>query len=126
MAPGRLHFATFASAFAARVLSKHNRQSDEGKALRALREIRVRAAPSWASAEVELTFWFILDDVTADAADTSRRHLETWLGLLRPQGRFNSVNGMLVTLDDLTARDYVESDQLDLDHLSVPATPLAG
>jgi hypothetical protein len=28
------------------------------------------------------------------------------------------VNGVVMTLDDLTARDYVESDPLDLDHLS--------
>jgi hypothetical protein len=33
-------------------------------------------------------------------------------------GRFTDVDGVVVTLDDLTARDYVESDPLDLDHLS--------
>jgi hypothetical protein len=30
------------------------------------------------------------------------------------------VEGAVVTLDDMTARDYVESDPLDLDHLSGP------
>ena len=33
-------------------------------------------------------------------------------------GRFVRVDGVVQTLDDLTARDYVESDPLDLDHLS--------
>lgn len=29
-----------------------------------------------------------------------------------------SIDGLVQTLDELTARDYVESDPLDLDHLS--------
>ena len=32
--------------------------------------------------------------------------------------RFVRVDGVVLTLDDLTARDFVESDPLDLDHLS--------
>ena len=34
---------------------RHNRQTDEGAHLRALREIRVRAAPSWDDTEVQLS-----------------------------------------------------------------------
>ena len=37
---------------------------------------------------------------------------------MTPGGRFRSVDGVITSLDDLTARDYVESDPLDLDHLS--------
>jgi hypothetical protein len=37
---------------------------------------------------------------------------------VRPEGRLRSVEGVVTSLDDLTARDYVESDPLDLDHLS--------
>jgi hypothetical protein len=33
-------------------------------------------------------------------------------------GRFTEVDGAVLTLDDLTAREYVESDPLDVDHLS--------
>lgn len=46
--------------------------------------------------------------------------LVQWLTLVQPCGRFCTVEGEVVTLADLTAKDYVESDSLDLDHLSDP------
>jgi len=39
-----------------RLQEKHDKQSPEGEALRALREIRVTASPSWDASEVTLTF----------------------------------------------------------------------
>lgn len=102
-----------------RLASKHGKKSEEGRALRALREIRVRAAPSWQAEDVEILFLFIRaeDEPDFEAADW-HEHLDAWLKLVQPQGRFVSVDGLVQTLDDLTARDYVESDALDLDHLS--------
>ncbi|HEY9599662.1 MAG TPA: hypothetical protein V6D33_18525, partial [Cyanophyceae cyanobacterium] len=44
--------------------------------------------------------------------------LQQWLNLIPASGRFQSVEGQVVTLEDITAKDYVESDPLDLDHLS--------
>jgi hypothetical protein len=44
--------------------------------------------------------------------------LNAWLQLMPAAGRFKTVDGMVVALEDLTAKDYVESDPLDLDHLS--------
>jgi hypothetical protein len=44
---------------ARRLEDKHNKKSPEGDALQALEEIRVRAADSWDSDDVEITFWFI-------------------------------------------------------------------
>ena len=112
-------FAEFAGPLRERMLEKHDRQSDEGRVLRALREVRVRAAPSWDAKTVELMFWFIRND------DDSAFEPQDWehclKALPRPQstfGRFVRVDGVVLTLDDLTGRDYVESDSLDLDHLS--------
>ena len=45
-------------------LGKHNKQTREGSHLRALREIRVCAAPSWDSDVVHLSWWFIKDSDT--------------------------------------------------------------
>jgi hypothetical protein len=42
-----------------RLHRKHDKDSEEGRALRALREIRVRAAPSWDADQVKIIFWFI-------------------------------------------------------------------
>lgn len=112
-------FVDFVKDLQNRLTSKHNKNSDEGRALRALREIRVRAAPSWDADQVQLTFWFIRhDDEPEFEGQTWDNYLESWLVRVRDDGRFHSIDGAVVTLDDITARDYIESDQLDLDHLS--------
>lgn len=43
--------------------------------------------------------------------------LEAWEKRIQPTDRFIHVQASVTTLDELTARDYVESDRLDLDHL---------
>lgn len=112
-------FTSFASPLMSRMSSKHDKDSDEGRALRALREIRVRAAPSWDAAQVEITFWFIREQDEPRFENQGWDHyLEAWLKRVPPSGRFSSVDGLVQTLDDLTARAYVESDALDLDYLS--------
>lgn len=101
---------------------KHDGRGDEGRALRALREIRVGAAPSWLADQVKIMFSFIRDDATPDFEGRAwHEHLERWLKLVPPAGRFTSIDGSVLTLDRLTAREYVESDPLDLDHLSARA-----
>ncbi len=102
-----------------RLTEKHGAETDEGRALRALREIRVRAAPSWGGPQVEVFFWFIRHDPEAEPEGIPWSELlDKWLALLSPSGRFVAVEGAVAGLDDLTARDYVESDPLDLDQLS--------
>lgn len=112
-------FVALVSPLLRRMSSKHDKDSDEGRALRALREIRVRAAPSWDATQVELTFWFIRnEDEPAFEEKGWHVYLEAWLARVKAKGRFQAVEGLVQTLDDLTAREYVESDLLDLDHLS--------
>ncbi len=103
-----------------RMQDKHEKTSPEGSALRALLEIRVRAAPSWGDEKkIELFFWFIRaeeDDLSQDMEWHKR--LPEWLNLLSTSGRFTTVDGSVVKLEDMTAKDYVQSDRLDLDRLS--------
>lgn len=115
-------FGSLTAKLRRRMSRKHDGRIDEGRALRALREIRVRAAPSWLTDQIEIAFWFIRDDSTPDFEGQAwHEHLERWLELVPPDGRFTSIDGSVLTLDDLTAREYVESDPLDLDHLSARA-----
>jgi hypothetical protein len=113
-------FTDFVKKLHGRLRDKHDRNSDEGRGLRALREIRVQAIPSWDAQAVELMFWFVRND-----ADTSFEGqswavlLDAWLKLVPAGGRFTEVQGTVVTLDDLTAAEHVNSDPLDLDHLSL-------
>jgi hypothetical protein len=112
-------FIEFVSKLQDRIKKKHNKSSNEGDALRALREIRVRASPSWNYPNIELMFWFIRDEQQVDFQGLEwNQLLEQWLKLIPEFGRFQEVHGLVVTLEDITAKDYVESDPLDLDHLS--------
>ena len=112
-------FVEFAGPLMDRLSGRHDKQSHEGRALRSLREVRVRAAPSWDADAVELTFWFVWNDDETAFETEDAEHCLTALPQAQPApGRFVRVDGVVLTLDDLTARDYVESDPLDLDHLS--------
>jgi hypothetical protein len=112
-------FVRLASSLMSRMSSKHDKESDEGRALRALREIRVRASPSWKADKVELMFWFIRSEDQPSFENQRWDHyLEAWLKRMPSSGRFAQAEGVVQTLDDLTAREYIESDPLDLDHLS--------
>lgn len=103
-----------------RMTDKHEKQSEEGRALRALREIRVTASPAWDSERVEIFIWFIRQEADATfEAKTWDTWLKSWLALAPASGRFATVEGAVVTLEGMTAKDYVESDILDLDFLSV-------
>lgn len=67
---------------------------------------------------MEVLFWLIREDDPSDFEGISwASYLDQWLALVVRSGRF-SVHGQVATLEDLTAKDYVESDPLDLDHLS--------
>ena len=102
-----------------RMSFKHDKESDEGRALRALREIRVRAAPCWDADEVTLMFSFIRNEDEFTFENQGWEHfLDAWLKRVPKKNRFVDVAGVVTTLDDLTAREFVESDPLDLDHLS--------
>ena len=112
-------FTNFAKKLQNRLRDKHNKSTDEGEALRALREIRVRAEPSWNSPEIRLIFWFIRDEEQSKFQGIGwEQFLERWLQLIPESGRNQNVKGSVVALEDMTAKEYVESAPLDLDHLS--------
>lgn len=112
-------FTDFVAKLHDRIRDKHGKVTDEGHGLRALREIRVQATPYWDAAQVDIFFWFLRDN---DHAATSGRNwadfMKAWLNLVPAKGRYQSVNGQVAALDDMTAAEYVGSDPLDLDHLT--------
>ena len=81
-------FVAAAEALQRRLVDKHDKETNEGAHLRALREIRVRAAPSWDDAEVQLGWWFIKDADPADAEADWPTHMDQWLALFDQAGRF--------------------------------------
>lgn len=112
-------FVEIAAKLLKRFQGKHDKDSDEGRALRALREIRVRAAPSWNANQVEVTLWYVPESGEVDFEGRGwNEYLDAWRKLIVATGRFTKIDGVVRPLEDLTAKDYVESDPLDLDHLS--------
>lgn len=112
-------FTQFSRKLQSRLQEKHDKSSDEGDALRALREIRVRASPSWEALEIELMFWFIRNENEPNFKGMGWHELlGKWLDLVPESGRFHVVEGQITTMEDLSAKNYTESDPLDLDHLS--------
>lgn len=112
-------FTGFVKRLCRRFTDKHEKDTAEGRGLRALREIRIQAAPSWDAPAVALMFWFVRHDEEIEFEGKSWDGLlDGWLKLVLAAGRFTEVDGVVVALDDLTAAEYVNSDPLDLDHLS--------
>lgn len=113
-------FVDAARAMRDRILEKYDKKSREGGHLRKLQEIRVRAAPSWSDDEVVLSWWFIKDSDPEGFEASWPEMTESWLGRFDQSGRFLLDPPTVCRLEDMSARDYVESDLLDFDRLSVP------
>lgn len=112
-------FNKLASKLRDRIIEKHDKQSPEGEALRSLDEIRVSASPSWQDNEIDLYFHFIRKPTDQTFRGTSWDELlKKWMGLLKEDEKFKNIGGEVTTLEALSAKEYIDSDQLDLDHLS--------
>jgi hypothetical protein len=101
-----------------RLQRQHNRRNPEGAHLRALREIRVRAAPAWDAEAVSLGFWFIKEEEPQNATPAWPEWTDQWIRLIDQSERYQIEFAISCRLRDLTAEDYIESDRLDLDALS--------
>jgi hypothetical protein len=109
----------------ARARDKHSRDSPEGQALRGLEEIRVTGSPSWDAAGVNV-FVIFAPATRADAEAIMPEEewddiVDRWLRRTEPFGAIKSVDGAMIPLDELTAREYLDSDVLDLDYLTPEA-----
>lgn len=104
-----------------RLLEKHGKESPEGAALRALVEVRVLAEPSWDSPAVQLTFFFVRNTGSATTFGGRRwdQWNEDWIDRLVDAPRFKNPEGLVVDYGSMTAAEYLESDGLDLEYLSV-------
>jgi len=105
------------------IVRKHNRDSPDGLSLRSLREIRVLARPSWTAKEVQLEFFFILDDELLIGRHVIAHQIEQWHKLLDLPPTYVQASFSLRALEDMTAQEYVASQKLDLDHLSGTSEP---
>ena len=112
-------FSRAAGKFQRHIVAAHTKNTPEGAHLRALREIRVRAAPSWDSQAVELDWWFIKESDPDGTRSDWPTFLDQWIGRFEQAGRFQISSSIICRLQDISAQDYLDSDHLDLDRLSM-------
>ena len=116
-------FVQMMSPLRSRFTEKHEKSSPEGSALRALTEVRVCALPDWDAETVGLHYWFIRDEtVNQLGGKTWSEHLKSWEPLFKANGRFHNDGAVVVTHSDLSAQEYLDSEQLELEHLSIAAS----
>lgn len=108
-------FTELVRPFQERFKDKHEKKTPEGEAMRALLEIRVQARPSWAANSIALDFFMVCDEATKQAIG---KEMPAWRLLVKPRAPYEEVNFVGVTLDELTAAQYLATDPLDLEYLS--------
>lgn len=118
-------FNTSIGKFHADVRKKHGKDTDIGKALETLKEIRVRATPNWDANPAEILFYFLFKP-PIDPAQLQLMRAEltklvdkiAWTDAYRWEmdSKF-----LLVALEDITGRDYAESVALDYYALTLAA-----
>lgn len=105
-----------------RIKQKHDKDSKEGRALRLLEDIRIRGLPSWTADEIDVRVLFCppTQDEANDcmAPDEWDDMIEKWVGRAEPQGVIRSIEGDWLPFDQMTARDYLDTDCLDFEYLS--------
>ena len=104
-----------------RLTAKAGKQSDAGAMIAQIRQIRIRATPSrTSSGPIEITPIFVIEDgITGEARAKLCRWVQDWCAVLQSNERYSVLPPIIHSRDDLTARDMDDSDQLDLDHLSI-------
>jgi hypothetical protein len=110
-------FVSAMSAFQKRLKDKAGKNSDEGRHVDALSEIRVSATPTWDADKVAITVWLIK---STDPNPTQwPAWISHWVKLIDQTGPY-ALDGepRLVRPEDMRVSEYLASQQLDLDHLS--------
>lgn len=96
--------------------SKRRADSANGRLVRAIREIRV-TCDDW-SAPMSLVFWLYLSDKAPVADSREWDHAIDQLETKARHANYPNPTFRLVTYEDVSARDYVTADRLDLDGMS--------
>lgn len=103
-----------------RLKRKHNRLSAEGAHLRALKEVRVKAEPSWDDPEAVLAWLFVVGGKPEGHEEKWDEFMEKWLARFDWTGSYERGDHGAFLLSEISAERYLEAEELDLEHLSVP------
>ena len=109
-------FVAFIEPLQRRVKERHGRNSDEGRFLAAVREMRAVPDPDWGAAPTDVTLLFLFDDV-AQIPVNADAQMTALINRVVATDQF-TLTGRIMTMEQITAAAYLASDALDLDALS--------
>lgn len=112
-------FVSFIEPLREIVVKKHGKNTDEGKALVLIDEIRVVPEPDWSAEKIKINFLFILNRKTPETEVLKiDEYIKTWLSKLDSKHQKYSIDYRSDYLSNYSAEDYVLSERLDYDYLS--------
>lgn len=101
--------------------SRHPKQNAEGAHLRALREIRVGADPSWEREDAKVRFWFIHDREPEGCEAKWHDYITEWMKKIDESNILYQLEKYRRgPLREMNAEEYIATELLDYDSLSVP------
>lgn len=107
------------------IRKKHGKDTDIGKALATLKEIRVRATPNWDTSPAEILFYFLFEPpIDPDRLQLMRAELAKLVDKIAWTDDYRwetDSKFILAALEDITGRDYAESVALDYYALTLAA-----
>ena len=100
------------------VRRSHGKDSLQGRAYQLLEEIRVTATPRWDAAQVDVFVIFapptrIEAELLMAGAEWDST-VDGWLERAVPTGVIRNVEGAMIPLDELSVREYLDTDRLEL------------
>lgn len=102
-----------------RLQGKHDKSTEEGQASRWIRQIRLTASPGWNADKFRLHFWIILeDDAPEQALSLIEAQFTMWTATFSQPAEVIDISWQVTSVDTMSAREYLQSDALDLDQLS--------
>lgn len=112
-------FVSFIDPLREIVVKKHGKDTDEGKALVLIDEIRVIPEPDWSVEQIKINFLFFLNKKKPDT-DMLKidGFVKSWLNKLDLKHQKYNIDYRLDYLSNYSAEDYVLSERLDYDYLS--------
>ena len=101
---------------------RHGKQSPEGEALLLIREFRASASPSWTepTGPINVTIYAIRNGPHVPKNKTWAEIVRIWEKELATSTIFLPPQFLVVDLENITGKDYAESEVLDLNYLSEP------
>jgi hypothetical protein len=114
-------FNTGLAKFKRRLKENREKSTAEGQLISALDDIRAEPRPTWEAPQVTVLFWFLLARDQDIDLDESRRVIEGWMRRVVLPLPFALADPAfeLVEQEDMTVRDYLSSQPLDYDDMSL-------